>query len=223
MATLLLRLAAPLQAWGTDSKFDYRRTEREPTKSGVIGLLAAALGRGRGDPLEDLKALRFGVRVDREGVLLHDLHTARNAKDAQEGKTTYKTHRYYLSDAVFLAGIEGDEAFLRSLEEALKSPAYPLFLGRRSCPPTLPLLLGIRAGELESVLKNEPPLTDNRAGKRMLLDALPSDRGAVGRKRDLPLSFNPQKREYAYRMAVSKTQPAQTGNAETEHDAMSQL
>jgi CRISPR system Cascade subunit CasD len=44
MATLLLRLAAPLQAWGADSKFETRKTGREPTKSGVIGLLAAALG-----------------------------------------------------------------------------------------------------------------------------------------------------------------------------------
>ena len=44
MATLLLRLAAPLQAWGSDSKFETRKTNREPTKSGVIGLLAAALG-----------------------------------------------------------------------------------------------------------------------------------------------------------------------------------
>ena len=34
MATLLLRLAAPLQAWGADSKFETRKTGREPTKSG---------------------------------------------------------------------------------------------------------------------------------------------------------------------------------------------
>lgn len=44
MATLLLRLAAPLQSWGSDSKFETRKTGREPTKSGVVGLLAAALG-----------------------------------------------------------------------------------------------------------------------------------------------------------------------------------
>lgn len=44
MSTLLLRLAGPLQAWGTESKFETRRTEREPTRSGVVGLLMAALG-----------------------------------------------------------------------------------------------------------------------------------------------------------------------------------
>ena len=46
MSTLLLRLAGPMQSWGTDSKFDVRRTGREPSKSGVIGLVAAALGIG---------------------------------------------------------------------------------------------------------------------------------------------------------------------------------
>ena len=48
MSTLLLRLAGPLQAWGNDSKFETRRTGREPSKSGVIGLLAAALGKKKG-------------------------------------------------------------------------------------------------------------------------------------------------------------------------------
>ena len=72
MSTLLLRLAGPLQAWGYDSKFETRRTGREPSKSGVIGLLAAALGRKRDESIEDLRELRFGFRVDREGQLLHD-------------------------------------------------------------------------------------------------------------------------------------------------------
>ena len=69
MATLLLRLAAPLQAWGADSKFETRKTNREPTKSGVIGLLAAALGlrRDESEGLARLTGLRFGVRVEREG------------------------------------------------------------------------------------------------------------------------------------------------------------
>ena len=77
MATLLLRLAAPLQAWGADSKFETRKTGREPTKSGVIGLLAAALGlrRDESEALTRLTGLRFGVRVEREGQLLVDYHT----------------------------------------------------------------------------------------------------------------------------------------------------
>ena len=61
MATLLLRLAAPLQAWGADSKFEPRKTAREPTKSGVIGLLAAALGlrRDKAEPLPRLNRYRY--------------------------------------------------------------------------------------------------------------------------------------------------------------------
>lgn len=61
MATLLLRLAAPLQSWGADSKFETRKTNREPTKSGVIGLLAAALGLRRDDAagLARLNGLHF--------------------------------------------------------------------------------------------------------------------------------------------------------------------
>jgi len=112
MATLLLRLAAPLQAWGSDSKFETRKTDREPTKSGVVGLLAAALGLRRDDTegLARLNGLRFAVRADQEGSLLVDFHTAKSRD------TSYVTYRHYLQDAVFLAGLEsGDEALLREL------------------------------------------------------------------------------------------------------------
>ncbi|HAG14490.1 MAG TPA: type I-E CRISPR-associated protein Cas5/CasD, partial [Ruminococcus sp.] len=116
MSTLLLRLAAPLQSWGDSAKFEIRSTGREPTKSGVIGLLAAALGISREDKeaLQQLNALRFGIRADREGKLLRDFHTARDAK------TAYVTYRDYLSDAVFLSGLESDnDAFLQKLNYAL--------------------------------------------------------------------------------------------------------
>lgn len=83
MATLLLRFAAPLQSWGIDSKFDTRKTGREPSKSGVVGLLAAALGyrRDEADKLNTLNALRFGVRTDREGKLLCDFQMVHGEKD----------------------------------------------------------------------------------------------------------------------------------------------
>ena len=113
MSTLLLRLAAPLQAWGTESKFESRRTQREPSKSGVIGMLAAALGLRRDADLSELTALRFGVRVDREGKVIKDFHTAqavkvvkaekktKKEKDKEPEKIGYITSRYYLSDAIF--------------------------------------------------------------------------------------------------------------------------
>lgn len=72
MSTLLLRLAAPLQSWGDDSNFNNRRTYSVPTKSGVLGMIAAALGRKRDDSIDDLKMLEMGVRVDQAGSVLTD-------------------------------------------------------------------------------------------------------------------------------------------------------
>ena len=203
MSTLLLRLAAPIQSWGNDSRFEVRRTGKEPTKSGVIGLLAAALGRSRADSLDDLCSLRFGVRVDQEGQLLRDFHTAR-----RDSKTSYVTTRYYLCDAVFLVGLESkDETLLRKLDHALQSPVYPLFLGRRSCPPTLPITLGIRDGSLMDVLNAEPWIAsewiqrkyqNRRPALRLITDAGCGGRN-MGMVRDLPVTFNLSARSYAYR------------------------
>ncbi|MGW1979577.1 type I-E CRISPR-associated protein Cas5/CasD [Streptomyces sp. NPDC001889] len=72
---LLIRLAAPLQSWGTVSRFSRRDTHSRPTKSGVIGLCAAALGRARTDSLDDLASARFGVRADRPGTPVRGYHT----------------------------------------------------------------------------------------------------------------------------------------------------
>ena len=136
MATLLLRLAAPLQSWGSDSKFETRKTDREPTKSGVVGLLAAALGLRRDDTegLARLNGLRFAVRADQEGSLLVDFHTAKSRD------TSYVTYRHYLQDAVFLAGLESeDEALLRELEAALRAGAPPQI---QRVAPGLPAVSG---------------------------------------------------------------------------------
>lgn len=204
MSTLLLRLAGPMQSWGTDSKFDVRRTQREPSKSGVIGLVAAALGISRQDrqALATLACLRFGVRVDREGTLLRDYHTAHTEKGS-----AYVTNRYYLADAVFVAGLEGEDgALLEKIGEALASPAFPLYLGRRSCPPTGRVFLGISHKHLEEALReNAPP-----SACRLVLDARAGEPG--GLQRDVPLSFNPNRRVYSCPLYS----PA-------EHDPMAEL
>lgn len=75
---LVLRLAGPMQSWGSRSQFNRRDTDDQPTKSGIVGLLAAAAGRRRGDPIEDLVGLRLAVRVDQPGTLLRDYHTVSN-------------------------------------------------------------------------------------------------------------------------------------------------
>ena len=214
MATLLLRLAAPLQAWGADSKFETRKTNREPTKSGVIGLLAAALGlrRDESEGLARLTGLRFGVRVEREGQLLVDYHIAKT----QDEKNSYVTYRHYLQDAVFLAGLESEDAAL-----LLQHPAFPLYLGRRSCPPALPLCLGLRQGSLQEVLQTEPPLCPGKLC-RMVLDADPQEPGAAV-QRDVPVSFDPHHRQYGYRSARELWLTMSDGPESTGHDPFREL
>lgn len=155
--SLVIRLAGPLQSWGVQSQFNVRRTGSEPTKSGIVGLLAAAEGRRRSDPIEDLLALSMGVRTDYAGSLLRDYHTVSDLfgrpllsasitgrgaqKRTQPQKRTHVTERFYLEDAVFVVAVTGPESLLIELSEALRHPCFPLFLGRRSCVPTQPLVL----------------------------------------------------------------------------------
>ena len=225
----MLRLAAPLQSWGVDSKFDVRRTGREPSKSGVVGMLAAALGRGRDESVEDLNKLRFGVRVEQEGVLLTDYHMAHSA----DGKTSWQTYRHYLSDAVFLVGLEGDPELLRTISDAVNAPVYPLFLGRRSCPPTLPINLGIRDTNLLDALRRESwqagreYMKKNREETvllRLIADAEPGEKGSTMLK-DLPASYDPSWRRYGYRSVKDYgfVSLKVKGVDATEHDAMEEL
>ncbi|MDR0839985.1 MAG: type I-E CRISPR-associated protein Cas5/CasD [Christensenellaceae bacterium] len=193
MSTLLLRLAAPMQSWGMESKFSRRATERMPTKSGIVGLCACALGRKRTEPLDDLTALCFGARADRQGELLIDFQTAKPSDKIS--KNPFISHRHYLADAVFLVGLGSeDDGFLHAVAEALRSPQYPLFLGRRSCPPTLPLVLGVRPLPLREALMQEPPLC-SATNLPIMLDA----QGEGNPRRDLPRSFSQERREYIFR------------------------
>jgi CRISPR system Cascade subunit CasD len=158
MSTLLVRLAGPMQSWGVQSRFTERDTGLEPSKSGVMGLLAAALGRPREAEIKDLAALTMGVRVDRPGVLKMDFHTAGGAHrrgdkygvvkaDGSKGETV-TSRRYYLADADFLVGLQGEEELLRRLDAALWRPVWPLYLGRKAFVPGNPVRLDYRPPEL---------------------------------------------------------------------------
>jgi CRISPR system Cascade subunit CasD len=156
--TLLLQLAGPMQSWGFRSRFDNRDTGLEPTRSGVIGLLCAAQGRGRDTDLSEFEQLRMGVRVDAPGRVAFDYHTA---QPVWRGSTaTTVSERYYLADARFLVGLQSENAgLLQNLEAALRAPVWSLFLGRKSFAPSLPVHLektGLREGEVEAVLRAEP-------------------------------------------------------------------
>ena len=141
-----------MQSWGTQSRFSTRDTGLEPSKSGVIGLLCAALGLGRDSPLDDLARLRMGVRVDRAGVMEKDYQTAgggtlpggraygvHRANDAR-GQTVL-SNRYYLADADFLVGLESDDAaLLRRLDRRCGlrygSSTWGERPSSRACPST---------------------------------------------------------------------------------------
>lgn len=176
-ATLALRLAGPLQSWGTRSEFNRRETDLLPSKSGVIGLLAAAQGRPRDADITDLVGLRLGVRVDSAGSILRDFHTVSDyrgelllsaavdksgrQKPNTAKKYTAVTERMYLQDAVFLAAIQGPRDLIGSLAQAVRRPVFPLALGRRACVPVQPLVVPHDGTDLwlldiDGVLTNAP-------------------------------------------------------------------
>jgi len=132
--TLLLRLEGPMQSWGYRSRFDYRDTALEPTRSGVIGLVCAAMGIARGEDISRFDALRMGVRVDKEGRPERDYHTALDVIKADGSKgDTVVSYRDYLADASFTVGLESQDLdLLKSIEAKLLNPEWFLFLGRKA-------------------------------------------------------------------------------------------
>ncbi|MFB7297394.1 type I-E CRISPR-associated protein Cas5/CasD [Streptomyces rubiginosohelvolus] len=241
---LLLRLAGPLQSWGLHSHFNERDTAAFPTRSGVIGMLASALGRRRGQPIDDLTALHLTVRTDRPGVRLRDLHTVGGGLPGKatvttaEGKKrpgdtgTLLTHRYYLADAAFTVALTVPQpttehhALLDRCANALRNPQWPLHLGRRSCPPEGPLLLGQSDDALHHLihlpLAARPPRAQAMAGTpvefladRPLTD-LPAPAHTVsethedgthpsGELNDQPVNYHPSQRAYRARPLYRRT------------------
>ena len=162
MRFLLFRLYAPLAAWGTTAVGQERPSDAHPGKSAVCGLLAAALGIHRDEEsrLETLHAgYGFAVRVDTPGVLLRDYHTAqvpgrvdlkgrpRASRRDELAVARYKLNtvlsaREYRCDALYTAILWARATAPATLDElrmALWRPAFPLYLGRKSCAPALPL------------------------------------------------------------------------------------
>lgn len=211
MSTLLLCLSGPMQSWGVDSRFDVRFTGREPSKSGVLGLVCAALGKpreeqpGDGHPtLAALAALRLGVRLDRPGVVRVDYQTAQNVAKAAGGiAPTVQSWRYYLADAMFLCGLEGDDALVRRVDAALAAPVWGLSLGRKSYVPGEPVRLPDAGPDgrywgmpLEEALGAYPRLDEGRRRQAerllMVVERRPGELPPAGERdarRDVPLDF----------------------------------
>lgn len=206
MPSLLLNLSGPLQSWGDESRFVRRETRMLPTKSGIIGMLAAALGRRRTEPVEDLVSIRFGVRQEQQGTLVRDFQTA---IDWRTRKSMPLSQRSYVGDAKYLAVLEAPLPLLEGLAEAIASPVFPLYLGRRSCPPADRILIGMREEGLEEVLDSErwraAEWYQKRQGTSVSLlwsrDARPGETHDET-VRDVPRSFDPRHREYGLRDVV---------------------
>jgi CRISPR system Cascade subunit CasD len=232
MSVLVARLAGPLQSWGAEPKLKTATTHPTPTWSGVRGLLRAALGHGRDDPIEAvtwLDDLRCAVRVDRPGQTLVDFHTINPLPQSYEqldgigpaergivplgttlqtktgqaprwfaGTVPAVTRRHYLQDAAFLLLLDGSGADLDQLAEALAAPRWALQLGRKSCTPASPVLLGLHPDTIRDIAETAPIMTrGNVPGALDLvwLHGTPDPALPVVRKRtvlDQPLGTHPQ-------------------------------
>ena len=117
MHYVALNLEGALQSWGDSSRFRTRRTRAVPTKSGIVGLICAALGRSRDDDITDVAKLRLAVRTERPGTIIEDFHTARE----YGAENSNLSRRHYLSDARFIAlvGTE-DKSFADEIAAALQ-------------------------------------------------------------------------------------------------------
>jgi len=209
MPTLLLRLVGPMQSWGTTSRFDQRDTGKEPSKSGVLGLLAAALGFDRENwtDLEPLTRLAMGVRHDRPGVPRRDYQTAGCAAsdtvikaDGTQSKDGVVSQRFYLADAAFLVGVEcEDRALLERIHAALRDPVWPLALGRKSYVPSEPIWIenGVQDVPLGDALARWPWIATPRKWEELperLLVSFESKDGSGVLKMDQPLSSFAERR-----------------------------
>ncbi len=163
---LLFRLYGPLASWGDIAVGTHRPSYDHPSKSAVMGLLAAAIGIRRNEEnkhRELAEAYNFAVLVNSPGVFLRDYHTAqipsaRSLKKQnhivtrkeelgveKEELTAVLSSRDYYSDSLYTIAIwpkEDSETIPYSLElfeKKLNEPEFVLYLGRKSCPLALPV------------------------------------------------------------------------------------
>lgn len=228
MKTLTIKLAGPLQSYGNEATFNRRTSNDYPTKSAVIGLVAAALGYHRNDSrITELAQLNFAVRIDQPGVSMTDFQTVKYGN-----KGSKLTYRDYLQDAVFVAALSGDDQQIDEIAYALKHPQFQLFLGRRSNAPAGVLKL-FRFSEMNAVqalerLEWQASSWYQRRYKtiktQIIADAslLPEKRNQM--VKDQVISFAQTNRQLGFRaIAIKRIDLEQRGSqlssVKTSHDA----
>ena len=232
MKTILLKFAGPLQSWGTSSYFETRHTDFYPSKSGVIGLLAACMGYRRDEDakVQKLNELDFAVRIDQPGRLLKDYHTAEKIKANGEVDRTYVTNRYYLEDAVFVVALShSDKKFINSLEEGLRYPYFQPYMGRRALPLNADFLIEITdESALESLKRCEWQASEWYKKKwhngKVTLDIYSDQDIAESNlkniRKDRVISFSQKERKFAFRLESVTNTVINDDNTSTntEHD-----
>lgn len=179
--TLAMRLVGA-QSWSTGTNGRVMAAGREPSKSGLIGMIGSAMGVPRDDvsTIARLAACRMGVRIDVAPTDGCDFATAgagefckgtifryvqRKLEVGRYGCTradgTVKEEnamiwKWFMQDAFFVVALEGDRAILEEAASGLRRPVFGLSLGRRCFKPTMPVLIGIKDGLLEPALEAHP-------------------------------------------------------------------
>jgi CRISPR system Cascade subunit CasD len=233
MKTILLKFAGPLQSWGTRSHFETRHTDLYPSKSAVIGVVAASMGYCRDDDaqIQSLVQLDFAVRIDQKGQLLRDYHTAAKYKLSGIFERTYVTNRYYIEDAVFVValGHENDE-FVEEIAVELQNPYFQPFMGRRSLPLPATFFLGIHDTDILTALRNCPWQARKAYQEShpncltVYSDANDNCEGYQSRMRkDHVFSFSQKNRRFGFRSEVKTEITVPRLQNSTEHDAFSVL
>jgi CRISPR system Cascade subunit CasD len=213
-AWLSLRLEGPLQAWGVDSQYNRRNTGLMPTKSAVAGICCAAVGADRGSEQERILLSKLGglrmlsiaiPRRVRDQALdvrrLQDYHTVQNTLKADGGlKDCHITQRLYLTDVGFGVLLKGERSVLNELAEGLRDPKWGVWLGRKACIPTAPVLVGVfdsEAAALQPLIGDQPL---EQFTRQVEVGSFADGRDSLP---DQPLSFRSSKREYAPRRVLT--------------------
>ena len=186
---LVLRLEGPLQSWGENAKWDFRDSSTMPTKSGIVGLLGCAMGQERGNQVlvELAQSITVAVRADRPGVKFVDFQTVqgkplRTADGGKRSNNTFLSPHAYLQDASFTVFIDTTPEWQQRIISALENPRWCMYLGRKNCVPSRPILADrMEAADLMEALKEYPAA--ERAGKTMTYECEHPDSTAASIQR----------------------------------------
>lgn len=158
---LVFRLYGPMAAWGEIAIGESRHSATHPSKSAILGLMAAALGIRRDEDerqTELASAYGIGVKLLTPGSLLKDYHTAQvpraeknvryftRKQELEAGSDkigTILSSREYRCDSLAIVAVWGKQNTLpytlQHLVNKLARPEFHLYLGRKSCPLSAPV------------------------------------------------------------------------------------